>query len=72
MPNGRCTNCITYNYECTYVEAAKVCLLWLCIVNRSTDVDSETRASERVCRTPDSLRKFANSILGQLCRRARD
>jgi hypothetical protein len=24
MPNNRCTNCITYNQECTYVEAAKV------------------------------------------------
>lgn len=24
MPNNRCTNCITYNHECTYVEAAKV------------------------------------------------
>ncbi|KAI0337248.1 hypothetical protein BDW22DRAFT_1364333 [Trametopsis cervina] len=23
MPNNRCTNCITYNHECTYVEAAK-------------------------------------------------
>lgn len=23
MPNNRCTNCITYNQECTYVEAAK-------------------------------------------------
>ncbi|KIP05402.1 hypothetical protein PHLGIDRAFT_60579, partial [Phlebiopsis gigantea 11061_1 CR5-6] len=24
MPNNRCTNCITYNQECTYIEAAKV------------------------------------------------
>ena len=24
MPENRCTNCITYNHECTYVEAAKV------------------------------------------------
>ncbi len=24
MPNNRCSNCITYNHECTYVEAAKV------------------------------------------------
>ncbi|KAI0081043.1 hypothetical protein K474DRAFT_57243 [Panus rudis PR-1116 ss-1] len=23
MPGNRCSNCITYNYECTYVEAAK-------------------------------------------------
>ncbi|KZT07879.1 uncharacterized protein LAESUDRAFT_724338 [Laetiporus sulphureus 93-53] len=23
MPNSRCTNCITYGYECTYVEAAQ-------------------------------------------------
>ncbi|KAI0741238.1 fungal-specific transcription factor domain-containing protein [Irpex lacteus] len=23
MPNNRCSNCITYNHECTYVEAAK-------------------------------------------------
>ncbi|KAI0682880.1 fungal-specific transcription factor domain-containing protein [Cytidiella melzeri] len=23
MPNNRCTNCITYNHECSYVEAAK-------------------------------------------------
>ncbi|PVF98021.1 hypothetical protein CPB86DRAFT_679266, partial [Serendipita vermifera] len=21
--DGRCTNCITYSYECTYVEVAK-------------------------------------------------
>ncbi|KAI0950725.1 hypothetical protein AcW1_007961 [Taiwanofungus camphoratus] len=23
MPNNRCSNCITYNYDCTYLEAAK-------------------------------------------------
>ncbi|KDQ52727.1 hypothetical protein JAAARDRAFT_702130 [Jaapia argillacea MUCL 33604] len=23
MPNNRCSNCIAYNFECTYVEAAK-------------------------------------------------
>ncbi|GBE88069.1 predicted protein [Sparassis crispa] len=23
MPNNRCSNCVTYNYECTYMEAAK-------------------------------------------------
>ncbi|KZT07891.1 uncharacterized protein LAESUDRAFT_724358 [Laetiporus sulphureus 93-53] len=23
MPNNRCTNCITYSYQCTYVEAAQ-------------------------------------------------
>lgn len=23
MPGHRCSNCVTYNYECTYVEAAK-------------------------------------------------
>lgn len=23
MPDNRCSNCITYNSECTYVEAAK-------------------------------------------------
>ena len=40
MPNNRCTNCITFNQECTYVEAAKVCLLWFCMVNRSADVGS--------------------------------
>lgn len=26
MPGNRCSNCVTYNYDCTYVEAAKVCL----------------------------------------------
>lgn len=24
MPGKRCSNCVTYNLECTYVEAAKV------------------------------------------------
>lgn len=24
MPNNRCSNCIAYNLDCTYVEAAKV------------------------------------------------
>ena len=24
MPGNKCTNCVTYNHECTYVEAAKV------------------------------------------------
>lgn len=24
MPGKRCSNCITYNLDCTYVEAAKV------------------------------------------------
>lgn len=24
MPGNKCSNCIAYNYECTYVEAAKV------------------------------------------------
>lgn len=24
MPENRCSNCVTYNYECTYIEAAKV------------------------------------------------
>lgn len=23
MPENRCSNCVTYNYECTYIEAAK-------------------------------------------------
>ncbi|EJD49559.1 hypothetical protein AURDEDRAFT_161117 [Auricularia subglabra TFB-10046 SS5] len=23
MPNNRCSNCIAYNYDCTYIEAAK-------------------------------------------------
>ncbi|KZT00948.1 uncharacterized protein LAESUDRAFT_731789 [Laetiporus sulphureus 93-53] len=23
MPNNRCSNCVTYNYECSYIEAAK-------------------------------------------------
>ena len=26
MPNNRCSNCIAYNLDCTYVEAAKVSL----------------------------------------------
>lgn len=26
MPGNRCSNCISYSFECTYVEAAKVCL----------------------------------------------
>ncbi|XP_006459669.1 hypothetical protein AGABI2DRAFT_218980, partial [Agaricus bisporus var. bisporus H97] len=26
MPGNRCSNCITNNYECTYVETARVCL----------------------------------------------
>lgn len=30
MPNNRCSNCITYNHECTYIEAAKVSLLVTC------------------------------------------
>jgi hypothetical protein len=25
MPDNRCSNCITWNHDCTYVEAAKVC-----------------------------------------------
>lgn len=24
MPGSRCSNCIAYNFECTYLEAAKV------------------------------------------------
>jgi hypothetical protein len=24
MPGNKCSNCIAYNYECMYVEAAKV------------------------------------------------
>jgi hypothetical protein len=24
VPHTRCTNCVVYNYECTYVESAKV------------------------------------------------
>lgn len=24
MPGNRCSNCIAYNYECSYIEAAKV------------------------------------------------
>lgn len=26
MPQNRCSNCLAYNLDCTYVEAAKVCL----------------------------------------------
>lgn len=26
MPGNRCSNCIAYSFECTYIEAAKVCL----------------------------------------------
>ena len=49
MPNNRCTNCITYNLECTYVEAAKV----RCSPERKPTVLThfvmvETRTSERV------------------------
>ena len=48
MPNNRCTNCITYNLECTYVEAAKVCPHVRVAVYFPLTSDSETRTSHRV------------------------
>lgn len=50
MPNNRCTNCVTYNLECSYVEAAKVRPKVRLAVDIPLISDSETRTPERVCR----------------------
>lgn len=49
MPNNRCTNCVTYNLECSYVEAAKVRPKLRLAVDIPLISDSETRTPERVC-----------------------
>ena len=30
MPGNRCSNCVSYSLDCTYVEASKV---WFCVLN---------------------------------------
>ncbi len=52
MPSNRCSNCVSYRLECTYVEAAKVCATPLYPYSVSVGISSaappEARASQRV------------------------
>jgi hypothetical protein len=43
MPKNRCSNCVAYNFECTYVEAAKVSVETMKVSAVANLVDEETR-----------------------------
>jgi hypothetical protein len=49
MPGNRCSNCISYNYDCTYLEAAKVILLSAIFV-KTEESPIETWPAQRVSR----------------------
>lgn len=51
MPGNRCSNCIAYSFECTYVEAARVSpsrLFRQTFVRRTQFTISETRTAKGV------------------------
>lgn len=49
MPGNRCSNCIAYNFECTYNEAAKVMSALIVSMNiREFTPRPEARSAERV------------------------
>lgn len=48
MPGNRCSNCIAYSFECTYVEAAKVCPTFYPVDLLAPILLLETWSSKRV------------------------
>jgi hypothetical protein len=49
MPGNRCSNCVSYDLDCTYVEASKVRIGVTAAQGTPNDILSlETRATKRV------------------------
>lgn len=78
MPNNRCSNCIAYSFECTYVETAKVCgrspPRFDIGAHVTTPLVVETWSSERVCLLPASFENvlIRGALMLQICRESRE
>ncbi|KAG1887099.1 fungal-specific transcription factor domain-containing protein [Suillus subluteus] len=52
MPGNRCSNCVAYNFECTYVEAAKVCSPPWYVESLESRLEKMEKLLKKVC--PDA------------------
>ncbi|KAI0364475.1 hypothetical protein BV20DRAFT_1039391 [Pilatotrama ljubarskyi] len=65
MPNNRCSNCVSYRLECTYVEAAKVrlrCISRAYVESLETRLEKMEKLLNKLCPNADFTKELGGSF----------